>query len=158
MTGNYTDIEEDVRFSPDSAKEYPLQRDEVKLTSNKFNGSAAKIPIKNTTNEEPDHYIGFVIGMLTVVILILVAAIVFIVFRNQRPKTSARHSVIPDINNEAEKELKVTPALTITGWLSINRGLFDDNEPNDCRAASSGWNVLDCLCAASCFNFFFYNF
>lgn len=109
VTGNYTELEEDVRLSPDPGNpEYPLQRDEVKVGSNKSNRSSEKIPVKNIENEEPSHYIGFVIGLLTVVIMVLVAAIVFIVFRNQRLKTSPGHSVIPHTSNEAEKEIKVT--------------------------------------------------
>lgn len=49
------------------------------------------------------HYIGFVIGILTVVIVILVAAIVFIVFRNQRIKTVEGVSAIPTIRDNAER-------------------------------------------------------
>lgn len=109
VSGNYTELEEDIRLLPDPGNpEYPLQRDEVKLGSNKSNRSTEKIPIKNVDNEEAPHYIGFVIGLLTVVILILVAAIVFIVFRNQKLKTSPGHSAIPHTNNETEKGIKVT--------------------------------------------------
>lgn len=109
LTGNYTELEEDVRFAPDpSNPEYPLQRDEVKLASNKSNrNSTEKIPVKTVENEETSHYIGFVIGLLTVIILILVTAIVFIVFRNQKLKTSPGHSAIPHTNNESEKGVKV---------------------------------------------------
>lgn len=107
VNGNHTDTEEDIKAAPEVEREYPLQRDEVKSTSSKLNRSTAGIPIKNTTNEEPNHYIGFVIGTLTVVILILVAAIVFIVFRNQRIKASSVRSTIPHNNKRAEKEIKV---------------------------------------------------
>lgn len=49
------------------------------------------------------HYIGFVIGILTVVIVILVAAIVFIVIRNQRIKTVIGLTTIPTIGENAER-------------------------------------------------------
>lgn len=87
ITANLTDVAEDVPI-PDSGKEYPLQRDEVKSTLNKVNRNTTGASTKSGTNEEPKHYIGFVIGILSVVILILVSAIVFIVFRNQRLKTT----------------------------------------------------------------------
>lgn len=118
VTGNYTELEEDVRLSPESGNpEYPLQRDEVKLASNKSHRSTERVPMKDADNEEPSHYIGFIIGMLTVVILILVAAIVFIVFRNQRLKTSPGHSAIPHANNDNEKGIKVTrgDAISVIG-------------------------------------------
>lgn len=46
-------------------------------------------------NSESKHYIGFVIGILSVVILMLVGAIIFIVIRNQRMKSSPVHSALP---------------------------------------------------------------
>ncbi|XP_017773503.1 PREDICTED: discoidin domain-containing receptor 2 isoform X2 [Nicrophorus vespilloides] len=101
VSGNYSDGEEDVSISEtdnETGKEYPLQRDEVKTVSSKSNRNTI-----TTTDgggggghgEEQNAYIGFIIGILTVVILILVAAIVFIVLRNQKLKTSAAHTEIP---------------------------------------------------------------
>lgn len=106
VTGNYTDVEEDVVI-PDSSKEYPLQRDEVKTTSSKVNRNSAGTTTKGGTNEESKQYIGFVIGILTVVILILLAAIVFIVFRNQRLKTSTPHYNISREDKRFNNDLKV---------------------------------------------------
>lgn len=101
VSGNFTDSEEDVPI-PESGREYPLQRDEVKSTSKAMDSVVG--PSTNAgTQEEPKHYIGFVIGILTVVILILVAAIVFIVFRNQRLKAAAALSVIPVIRNDLKR-------------------------------------------------------
>ncbi|XP_068918044.1 discoidin domain-containing receptor 2 [Tenebrio molitor] len=94
ITGNFTETTEDIPI-PDSGKEYPLQRDEVKSTSSKVNRNTTGASTKSGTNEEPKHYIGLVIGILTVVILILVTAIVFIVFRNQRFKTTTGLTVVP---------------------------------------------------------------
>ena len=94
ITGNFTETTEDIPI-PDSGKEYPLQRDEVKSTSSKVNRNTTGVSTKTGTNEEPKHYIGFVIGVLTVVILILVAAIVFIVFQNQRLKTTTGLTAVP---------------------------------------------------------------
>lgn len=71
-----------------SVNEYPLQKDEVEVTSSKterkVTGASTKI-VRNTNNTSND-YVGFVIGVLTVVILILMAAIVFIVYRNHKLK------------------------------------------------------------------------
>lgn len=105
VTGNFTETEEDTPI-PESGREYPLQRDEVKSTS-KVNRNITGSSTKSGTNEEPKYYIGFVIGILTVVILILVAAIIFIVFRNQRIKTTARLSEIPIRNDKRFESEKV---------------------------------------------------
>lgn len=89
ITGNFTEMVEEIP-APESGKEYPLQRDEVKSTFSKASRNTTGASTKSGPNEEPKHYIGFVIGILTVVILILVAAIVFIVFRNQRLKITSQ--------------------------------------------------------------------
>ncbi|KAJ8977817.1 hypothetical protein NQ317_007518 [Molorchus minor] len=101
VTGNFTEAEADNPM-PESGREYPLQRDEVKSTT-KVNGSAAGQSTRSGTGEEPKHYIGFVIGILTVVILILVAAIVFIVFRNQRLKAAGSLSSIPPVRDDLQR-------------------------------------------------------
>lgn len=107
VTGNYTDGEEDVTI-PEVGKEYPLQRDEVKTIATKVNRNSTTIrSTKGGTNEEPKQYIGFVIGVLSVVILILVAAIVFIVFRNQSLKTTTELSSITDGDRRFDEDLKV---------------------------------------------------
>ncbi|XP_060535505.1 discoidin domain-containing receptor 2-like isoform X2 [Cylas formicarius] len=89
-TGNFTDSEEEMATVPDSvSREYPLQRDEVKAVAKGTARNVEKSKPKSTGNvDEPNHYIGFVIGILTVIILILVSAIVFIIFRNQRLKNA----------------------------------------------------------------------
>ncbi|KAK9692984.1 Protein tyrosine and serine/threonine kinase [Popillia japonica] len=108
VTGNYTDGEEDVTI-PEVGKEYPLQRDEVKTIATKVNRNSTTIrSTKGGTNEEPKQYIGFVIGVLSVVILILVAAIVFIVFRNQRLKTTTELSSITDGDRRFDEDLKMS--------------------------------------------------
>ncbi|CAH0545930.1 unnamed protein product [Brassicogethes aeneus] len=94
VTGNFTEAEEDAAQPEAGSKEYPLQRDEVKYVAKPSNNLSPSLTnlgpateTKNGSNEEDSkYYIGLVIGCLTVVILILVAAIVFIVFRNQRIK------------------------------------------------------------------------
>lgn len=90
MTGNFSEMEEDPP-APEVGREYPLQRDEVKTVTGPKSGTnnttSNTVTTKTGAGDEPKHYIGFVIGVLTVVILILVAAIVFIVFRNQRLKS-----------------------------------------------------------------------
>lgn len=107
--GNYTDGEEEDVTIPDASKEYPLQRDEVKVTSTRVNRNSTSVPSSSggRANGEVKHYIGFVIGVLTVVILALVAAIVFIVFRNQRLKMFVEQSSAPDNDKRIDDELKV---------------------------------------------------
>lgn len=53
------------------------------------------------------HYIGFVIGVLSVVILMLVAAIIFIVIRNQRIKSSPIHSVLPASEKRTDVKVRI---------------------------------------------------
>lgn len=112
VTGNYTELEEDIGLSP-SNPEYPLQRDEVKFASNKSNRSTEKIPAQNIENEETSSYIGFIIGSLTVIIFILVGAIVFIILRNQKLKMLPGRSAIPHMNNELEKAAKVRQKIIV---------------------------------------------
>ncbi|XP_065160829.1 discoidin domain-containing receptor tyrosine kinase B isoform X2 [Atheta coriaria] len=94
--GEHTQYKDD---DQDQGREYPLQRDEVKTISAKTNfnrhpgGSASGSNADAAgSGNETKPYIGFVIGVLTVVILLLVGAIVFIVFRNQRIKLNATRS------------------------------------------------------------------
>lgn len=117
ISGNFTgDSEEDVTIPEDSfgtsgiigSREYPIQRDEVKSTiKTNFNSTLLRFPKSGTHLDEEGgggkHYIGFVIGILTVVIVILVAAIVFIVIRNQRIKTVSGLTTIPTIRENAER-------------------------------------------------------
>ncbi|KAJ8925152.1 hypothetical protein NQ315_001337 [Exocentrus adspersus] len=103
VSGNFTeDVEEDVQV-PDSGREYPLQRDEVKSTSKSADAPSSPSKADTGVPEEPKHYIGFVIGVLTVVILVLVAAIVFIVFRNQRLKAAVGMSTLPVARTDLER-------------------------------------------------------
>ncbi|XP_046391310.1 discoidin domain-containing receptor 2-like isoform X3 [Ischnura elegans] len=78
-----------VPASPEE-REYPLQRDEVQTSPTRDDrnaGSAqAAAPSGQGKETQPSQYIGLVIGVLTVVILLLTSAILFIVFRNRRQK------------------------------------------------------------------------
>lgn len=106
VSGNFTEWEEDVEM-PDSGREYPLQKDEVEVTSSKTSRNTAGASTKTGTNDESKQYIGFVIGVLTVVILILMAAIVFIVFRNHRLKKLTQHSEEFHVEDRLDSGLKV---------------------------------------------------
>lgn len=65
------------------------------------------------------HYIGFVIGILTVVIVILVAAIVFIVFRNQKLKMTGGLTAIPTIRDNLERiDCEKVRTLTLNSFFS----------------------------------------
>ncbi|KAF5271003.1 hypothetical protein FQR65_LT05353 [Abscondita terminalis] len=106
VSGNFTEWEEDVEI-PDTAKEYPLQKDEVEVTSSKTSRNTAGASIKTGSNEDSKQYIGFVIGVLTVVILILTAAIVFIVYRNHKLKEIIEPTNNFTIENRQDSDLKV---------------------------------------------------
>lgn len=115
VLGNFTgDSEEDVTIPEDffgssgvvGSREFPFQRDEVKSTI-KTNSTSLRSPKSGTDLDDQTgtgkHYIGFVIGILTVVILILVAAIVFIVFRNQKLKTIGHLTTIPSMGENSKR-------------------------------------------------------
>lgn len=94
--------------APNSSKEYPPQRDEGKRTHTRYLGNNTT----STTFSEPKfnegtgfQYIAFVIGTVIVAMMILLAAIGFIVFRNYRlkePSSISRPPVEEDkpIGNE----------------------------------------------------------
>ncbi|XP_045462151.1 discoidin domain-containing receptor 2-like isoform X3 [Harmonia axyridis] len=94
--------------APNSSKEYPPQRDEGKRTHTRYLGNNTT----STTFSEPKfnegtgfQYIAFVIGTVIVAMMILLAAIGFIVFRNYRlkePSSVSRPPVEEDkpIGNE----------------------------------------------------------
>ncbi|KAK6628865.1 hypothetical protein RUM43_002682 [Polyplax serrata] len=103
--GNFTDEEPDNRVEFPSeenglSKGYPLQRDDIQTVSSRDDQKQYVVPPLSSFNDssEPKQYIGLVIGALSTVILILVAAIMFIVFRNQRLRTvlgGATNTVLP---------------------------------------------------------------
>ncbi|XP_031776700.1 discoidin domain-containing receptor 2 isoform X2 [Nasonia vitripennis] len=72
---------------PFQNNEGPLQRDEVKTTFNKDEANYSAFPDKS---KEPEsrQLIGLVIGILTTVIVMLLAAITFIFYRNRRLKAA----------------------------------------------------------------------
>ncbi|XP_043286317.1 discoidin domain-containing receptor 2 isoform X2 [Venturia canescens] len=73
--------------SPYQNNEGPLQRDEVKATFNKDEGHVNSI-YKSKEPAESKQLIGLVIGILTTVIVMLLAAILFIFYRNRRLKAA----------------------------------------------------------------------
>lgn len=96
-TGNYTEweeqAEEEIETLDAAVNEYPLQKDDVEVTSRKTERKMVGASTTgSTTNEDSKQYVGFVIGVLTVVILVLMAAIVFIVYRNQKLKERRENS------------------------------------------------------------------
>ncbi|KAL3275352.1 hypothetical protein HHI36_020119 [Cryptolaemus montrouzieri] len=114
VTANFTERpEEDADLtSTETGREYPPQRDEVKRTQtrryrNNVTSSVIAPKLETAGEGSKHHYIGFVIGALTVVILVLVAAIVFIVFRNYRIKTSASLSGLPVEDDKPAENEKV---------------------------------------------------
>ncbi|XP_044732901.1 discoidin domain-containing receptor 2 isoform X2 [Chrysoperla carnea] len=80
----------------DSSKEYPLQRDEVhKPTNPKKDRNIIVSTESRRSNADSKQYIGVVIGILTIIILVLVGAILFIIVRNRRLKSATGHTVLP---------------------------------------------------------------
>ncbi|KAF5296725.1 hypothetical protein FQA39_LY12425 [Lamprigera yunnana] len=106
VSGNFTEWEEDMEL-PDEGKEYPLQKDEVEVTSSKTSYNTIGASIKTESNENSKEYIGFVIGILTVVILILMVAIVFIVYRNHKLKDIIEPSNSFRTENRKNDDLKM---------------------------------------------------
>ncbi|XP_030766218.1 epithelial discoidin domain-containing receptor 1-like [Sitophilus oryzae] len=112
VSGNFTqEAEEEISAAlPDFVgKEYPIQRDEVKVLVSKGAVARNVVKIENSeddtktllnTPQESKSYIGFVIGVLTVVIVLLTSAIVFVVIRNYRLK----NALIPDESKTSELE------------------------------------------------------
>lgn len=112
--GNFTEYE-------DTEKEYISQIDKLEVTSNKPSITTSATFTKSETNVHPNQYIGFVIGVLSVVILILIAAIVFIVFRNHKLKTSTQTC---NIENRLDSDIKVGMFIfisTFNNYLKLSR-------------------------------------
>jgi discoidin domain receptor family protein 2 len=114
VVGNFTEeeIEGGILKTDDHGKEYPLQRDEVQTTPSRDDGAnsagaAAGGPSGGADSSGSKQYIGLVIGVLTAVILLLMAAIMFIVFRNRRLKSGPGLSVLPGPFGGAEKGVTI---------------------------------------------------
>ncbi|XP_059473257.1 discoidin domain-containing receptor tyrosine kinase B isoform X2 [Neocloeon triangulifer] len=99
MTSNITEEDsQDLGTVP--ASEYPLQRDEV-------HHEHREIVDEGNQTQESGSYIGPVIGTLGAVILVLVAAIFFIVLRHRRGKNGTS-TVLPKFGDKRTKELDKT--------------------------------------------------
>ncbi|XP_011501342.1 PREDICTED: discoidin domain-containing receptor 2 [Ceratosolen solmsi marchali] len=89
--------------APFQNNEGPLQRDEVKATFNKDERNESAFPDKS---KEPEsrQLIGLIIGILTTVIVMLLAAITFIFYRNRRLKAA----LVPTTFYDHQGDLKVS--------------------------------------------------
>ncbi|XP_076749546.1 discoidin domain-containing receptor 2 isoform X1 [Xylocopa sonorina] len=104
--------------SPYQNNEGPLQRDEVKATFNKEENNDNALPDKS---KEPEsrQFVGLVIGILTTVIIMLLAAIMFIFYRNRRLKAALAPSTFYDqhgdlkvsVQEEGEDKGPICPPL-----------------------------------------------
>ncbi|XP_046467696.1 discoidin domain-containing receptor 2 isoform X1 [Neodiprion pinetum] len=104
--------------SPYQNNEGPLQRDEVKATFNNNNDATRSDNIFPDKSKEPEsrQLIGLVIGILTTVIVMLLAAITFIFYRNQRLKATLSPPTFYDQHNEHQHpETKVCVEDTAQG-------------------------------------------
>ncbi|XP_061933185.1 discoidin domain-containing receptor 2 isoform X3 [Apis cerana] len=103
---------------PYQNNEGPLQRDEVKATFNKEENNDNALPDKS---KEPEsrQFVGLVIGILTTVIVMLLAAITFIFYRNRRLKAALAPSTFYDqhgdlkvsVQEEGEDKGPICPPL-----------------------------------------------
>ncbi|XP_018375818.1 PREDICTED: discoidin domain-containing receptor 2-like isoform X2 [Trachymyrmex cornetzi] len=91
--------------SPYQNNEGPLQRDEVKATFNKEESKDNTFPDKSK-EPESKQFVGLVIGILTTVIVMLLAAIMFIFYRNRRLKAA----LAPSNFYDQQGDLKVSVA------------------------------------------------
>ncbi|XP_033175495.1 discoidin domain-containing receptor 2-like isoform X3 [Bombus vosnesenskii] len=104
--------------SPYQNNEGPLQRDEVKATFNKEENNDNALPDK-TKEPESKQFVGLVIGILTTVIVMLLAAIMFIFYRNRRLKAALAPSTFYDqhgdlkvsVQEEGEDKGPICPPL-----------------------------------------------
>ncbi|XP_031771766.1 discoidin domain-containing receptor 2-like isoform X2 [Apis florea] len=93
---------------PYQNNEGPLQRDEVKATFNKEENNDNALPDKS---KEPEsrQFVGLVIGILTTVIVMLLAAITFIFYRNRRLKAALAPSTFYDQHGDLKNSLPPLP-------------------------------------------------
>ncbi|XP_060832571.1 discoidin domain-containing receptor 2 isoform X1 [Bombus pascuorum] len=104
--------------SPYQNNEGPLQRDEVKATFNKEENNDNALPDKSK-EPESKQFVGLVIGILTTVIIMLLAAIMFIFYRNRRLKAALAPSTFYDqhgdlkvsVQEEGEDKGPICPPL-----------------------------------------------
>ncbi|KOX81182.1 Discoidin domain-containing receptor 2 [Melipona quadrifasciata] len=143
--------------SPYQNNEGPLQRDEVKATFNKEENNDNALPDKS---KEPEsrQFVGLVIGILTTVIVMLLAAIMFIFYRNRRLKAALAPSTFYDqhgdlkvsVQEEGEDKGPICPPLpaqyhpatyttttpqlhkTITDYSGCSRSINHANRTPDC--------------------------
>ncbi|XP_068978276.1 discoidin domain-containing receptor 2-like isoform X3 [Bombus flavifrons] len=94
--------------SPYQNNEGPLQRDEVKATFNKEENNDNALPDKSK-EPESKQFVGLVIGILTTVIVMLLAAIMFIFYRNRRLKAALAPSTFYDQHGDLKNSLPPLP-------------------------------------------------
>ncbi|XP_076682969.1 discoidin domain-containing receptor 2 isoform X2 [Andrena cerasifolii] len=94
--------------SPYQNNEGPLQRDEVKATFNKEENNDNALPEKSK-EPESKQFVGLVIGILTTVIVMLLAAIMFIFYRNRRLKAALTPSTFYDQHGDLKNSLPPLP-------------------------------------------------
>lgn len=103
VTGNFTDEEEeDPLVSANGGKEVLLQKDQVLPTFVEGN-------MVSTINANSGlrKYFGVVVGVLSIIVLVMIVAIVFIVLYQRRLKATAGHTVLPGADNRGNLSTKV---------------------------------------------------
>ncbi|KAJ9587755.1 hypothetical protein L9F63_018811, partial [Diploptera punctata] len=146
VVGNFTEeeIEGTIVRSEDQGQEYPLQRDEVQTKSSRddrTNSLGAAVGnsatgSENSSPRESKQYIGLVIGVLTAVILLLMGAIMFIVFRNRRLKSHAGHSVLPGPFGGSEKGVTINMKVSVEDPAEVDKSALY-HEPYNINMYSS---------------------
>lgn len=107
VTGNFTDEEEEDPLASDSGgKDTLLQKDQVLTPTFVDNNMVSTI----NSNTGLRKYFGVVVGVLSVIVLVMIVAIVFIVLYQRRLKANAGHTVLPGADNRGNLNTKVRNA------------------------------------------------
>lgn len=115
VTGNFTDEEEeDPLSSLDGGKEVLLQKDQV-LTTFVDGNMVSTI----NANSGLRKYFGVVVGVLSVIVLVMIVAIIFIVLYQRKLKASAGHTVLPGADNRVTINTKVSVDTTSTTYINF---------------------------------------
>ncbi|XP_063215525.1 discoidin domain-containing receptor tyrosine kinase B [Bacillus rossius redtenbacheri] len=147
LSGNFSEeeaAEGGQRDQHAGGREYPLQRDEVHTTPSRDDrrGLAASAPGekggRGAGAGDQRQHIGLVIGVLTAVILLLSAAILFIVLRNRRLRAAAR-GVAPGAFVAGEKGVTINmKELQMRVNVSANGEVYGQVSMDDCPASGGG--------------------
>lgn len=106
MTGNFTDEEENESGDDTPRDSSPPQKDQVHVvTDDETNENVVSTVNANSGLKK---YFGVVVGVLSIIVLVMIVAIVFIVIYQRRLKATAGHTVLPGADNRLNTAGKVS--------------------------------------------------